>query len=145
MTKEELAALLNNREYCKEITCAEARSAKADLLVAIFGASDDLLVFQGSINDEIGAYNGTSCQITGNGIIIQQETEQAECAMVQCRYFQDWLARQRTATIRAEWCPDGFDGSWRIGADIPHATFDIHEDDGLYCRGIVIDLKELQK
>ena len=41
MTKEELAAMLNGREYGKEITKAEEEKAKANGLVVIYGYSDD--------------------------------------------------------------------------------------------------------
>ena len=42
MTKEELAATLNGREYNHEITKEEEAEARENGLVVIFGASDDL-------------------------------------------------------------------------------------------------------
>jgi hypothetical protein len=44
--------------------------------------------------------------------------------------------------IEAEWCPDGFEGSWRITTDVRSVPFDIFKDDELYCRGAMIDLRD---
>ena len=57
MIKEELAALINGREYTHELTDKE-KSAKDARLVVVFGASEDLMEFRGAINDECGAYGG---------------------------------------------------------------------------------------
>ena len=43
--------------------------------------------------------------------------------------------------IEALWDPgDGY--SWRYATEIPHATFEIREDDQPYCQGIVFALNE---
>jgi hypothetical protein len=65
MTKEELAAILNDREYGAEITEIEAKLAKKDGLVVVFGHSDDCVEFRGAIEDE--AY-GDSILVSKDGI-----------------------------------------------------------------------------
>src|SRR6184192_3824875 len=72
MTKEELAAEINGREYTKEITDAEAKAAKASQLVAMFGASDDLCEFRGAIDDERGVYNNRTFLIGKDGSLLQE-------------------------------------------------------------------------
>lgn len=44
--------------------------------------------------------------------------------------------------IEAIWGKDGI--SWQYKTDIPHATFNVMEDDEVYCIGIVFDIKELE-
>lgn len=58
MTAAELAALLNGREYRKEMSRDEEQVAKAAGLVVVFGASDDLMELRGAISDEVGCYDG---------------------------------------------------------------------------------------
>lgn len=71
MTKEQLAYLLNGREYTNEITKEEEREAKNSGLLVIFGASDDLIELRGAIYDEVGAINGGEVRIGKNGNLIE--------------------------------------------------------------------------
>lgn len=48
MTKEQMAALLNGREYGDEITRAEHQIARASGLVVVFGYSDDNMEVRGA-------------------------------------------------------------------------------------------------
>lgn len=129
MTKEEFASKLNGREYGEEITREEEAQAKASGLVVIFGASDDLMEFRGAIDDEIGAYEGTTAFIAPGGLL-----QNSSCDA--CQYFQK--ARDEAVKVEAIWDKDGY--SWIYKTDIPHATFDILEGDEKYCRGIVLEL-----
>lgn len=49
MTKEQLAEMLNGRQYGDETTPEIERLAKENGLCIAFGASDDLLEFRGSV------------------------------------------------------------------------------------------------
>jgi hypothetical protein len=138
MTKEELAALLNGREYRQEIARDEEGRAKAAGLLVIFGASDDLLEFRGAFHDEIGAYNGTTARITSSGPVPAWEDLDKDDEEHVERYFrQKMSAREVTAT----WDADGF--SWVITSEVPHATFVINEDGEPYCKGIVLSIADL--
>ena len=113
ITKEQLAARLNGRQYGDEIT-REGKLAKENGLAVIFGASDDLCEMRGAIDDEFGCCDGGE---------------------IECEEYP--------GKLRAVWCPKS-GGSWEYETDLPHATFEIYEDDELYCVGIVVDLKECQ-
>ena len=132
MTKEELAAKLNGREYTQEMTKEEEAEANRNGLVVIFGASDDLIEFRGAIHDEEGAYDGTTVLIDPFGLlpgIVERDDE-----------LEDLFRRRKTAqAIEAVRAHDGVT-SWAYKTDIPHALFDIMEDGEVYCRGIVIDM-----
>lgn len=138
MTKEELAALLNGREYGDEINPDQARIAKANGLVVVYGASDDLMEFEGAIRDEFGCYDGGTAIVDAEGLLrdwesVKKDGDKDEIAR--------HLEREKTArTIEALWAPDGKNMSWAYKTEIPHATFDVMEDGEIYCRGIVFAL-----
>lgn len=128
MNAKEAAALLNGREYTKEITRDEMAALKDHGLVALFGASDDLAEFRGAWEDEEGCYGGGSIRVNADGIVRSQCDEGD-----QCPYFADKLAMART--IDAVFDEDGL--TWLYRTEIPHETFVIMEDGETYCRGIV--------
>lgn len=139
MKKEDLAAILNGRIYRNEITREEQVSAKENGLVVVFGYSDDNMEFSGAIDDEVGAWDGTVAKIykhpkTGLWDILREDDEEQA---------EEWGVDTRE--IEAVWCPDELDpASWLIKSEIPHATFDIFEDEELYCRGIVFSISDLK-
>lgn len=145
MTKEQLAALLNGRQYRSEITDEEAAAAKAAGLLVIFGASDDLVEFRGFISDEIGAYNGTTFRLCPEGLLPEwpntsdEGWDESEA--------EDYFRRKALGfvDIEALWDEGGY--SWVISppSTLPHATFVIKEEgEPDFCRGIVIDMADLK-
>lgn len=143
MTKEELAAQLNGRQYQEEITKAEELIAKQEGLLVIFGASDDLCELRGAIHDELSAWQGAEIYISKGGSLLPTiEEDEAEVLKKYgvLRIVED--ARKTATKVTAEWCKTkAF--SWTLETAAPHATFDIMEDSDGYCRGVVLDLKEL--
>lgn len=137
MTKEDLAAQIDGREYGAELTEEESAQAKANGLVVVFGASDDLMEFRGAIYDEQGVYDGGTALIDGSGLLPEREQIEDDATL------EDWVERRKTAkTIEALWAEEG-DYSWTYKTSIPHATFEIVEGDDAYCRGIVFALTEV--
>lgn len=138
MTLKEFAEMLSGREYGMEITLGEARAAKEDGLVVVYGYSDDNVEFRGAIGDEVGAYNGGTVYLTGNGIL---EGPACSCAEdCECPYFD--AARKNAKTIKAVWHDEG-GPCWTFETDIPHETFTIMEDGELFCVGIVFGMENL--
>lgn len=132
MTKEELAELLNGRQYGEEITDVEHRIAYENGLVVIFGASDDLTIFKGIIDTEVYCYEG--CHFKFNKELIVKVGDKH---------------KGHRRSVEAVWCEsydtgNGFEMcSWRYKTEIPHATFNIYEDGELYCVGIIIDVSQI--
>lgn len=135
ITIEEFAKLLNNREYGKEITDEEIKMAKELGFIVVFGTSDDLVDLRGVINDEIDCYDGGKIYIDKNGEY--GIFEECECG---CKYSQE--AKERCRLIEVLWCEES-NVSWTYKTDIPHETFNILEDDKIYCRGIIFEIKDL--
>lgn len=138
MTKEELAALITGREYGAELTEEEEARAKEAGLLVIFGASDDLTEIRGTLSDEAGANDGATHRIDAQGFLPSWDSidhdDEDECEV--------YLKRKGGGIeVRAKWGEGDY--SWVIETDVPHATFEIVEGDEKYCRGIVIDAREL--
>ena len=139
MTPHELAAKLTGREYREEITDAEAKDAKEHGLVVVFGASDDLVEFRGAIDDEAGAYEGATFTVDTDGLVpffadlVSVRPNEDE--------LRDYFRREgKGREIGALWDAEGY--SWVIRTEVPHATFEIMEDDEKYCLGIIFRLAD---
>lgn len=136
ITKEQAAAAIHGRQYDEEISREEEAEFKAAGLVAVFGASDDLIEFRGAFNDEGGCYEGGSFLIDAQGILPSYEScetkEEAE------EYFK---RKPRAKRIHANWDTDGY--AWTYEFEIPHATFEIFEGGEPYCRGLVFSIADL--
>lgn len=133
MTPKTAAAKINGNQYGKEVSTALAAELKSAGLVAVFGASDDLMEFRGAIYDEVGCYNGGTAHLTSDGLVTNN------CDDEDCPYFAK--LKEMCPTIEALWDEGGF--SWRYKTAIPHATFVIKEDDDDYCEGIVFALADV--
>ena len=139
MTAKELAATLTGREAGEEIMMGEERDIKDAGLVVVYGYSDDNVEFCGAINDEVGSYDGGTVYLTENGIL---ESPSCECAEdCDCPYFD--AARKKAKTIKAVWHDEG-NPCWTFETNIPHETFEIMEEDEVFCKGIVFYMADLE-
>ena len=136
MTAKELAEMLSGRKYGMEITSEEARAAKDAGLVVVYGYSDDNVEFSGAIDDEVGAYEGTTVYLTPAGVL-----QEPDCDRDDCPYFAK--ERERAKNIKAVWHDEG-GPCWTFETDIPHENFTILEDGEPWCTGIVFSMKDLE-
>lgn len=133
ITRAEAAAALNGNQYREEGSRDLFRALDDAGLVAVFGASDDLMEMRGAVDDEVGAYDGGTAYFSPSGLV------QNECREDDCPYHANEI--KRALRVDALWCAeDGF--SWTYQTTIPHDTFVIMEDDEPYCRGIVFSLSD---
>ncbi len=133
MNAEELAALLQGIEYgC--ISKTEIAVAKESGLVIVHGASDDIMVFEGAIYDEIGCFDGGRTFLNSTGLINNL------CDDDRCPYFL--AERDKGVVIEAVWHDKG-NPCWTYETKIPHETFKMFEEEELYCIGIVFALKDI--
>ena len=97
----EAAKLLDGCEYREEPESI-FKEMKANGLVAVFGASDDLMDIAGAINDETGAPGVV--YFDGAGLLTNS------CHDEYCPYFE--REKDNAKTIEAIWCPEGKDMSF---------------------------------
>lgn len=120
--------------------------AKPNDLVVIVGQSDDILAFYGSIDDEVSAWGGTTATIDVEGI----RPEWCSDWYMSEAGAESYFARKKlpSMTITAVWCGSDSDDldapPWTISSNSDCATFTMLEDGQVFCRGIVVDLKDLR-
>ena len=137
MIAKELAQRLDGRERGREISREESAEAKASGLTVVYGASDDLLEFEGAIYDEVGGYEGCIVHLL-DGKLVYCPEERCE-DMDGCPFYRAKIAKAKR--LEAVWRDEG-NPCWTIKTDIPHETFNIHEDGELCCIGIVFDVTD---
>jgi len=142
MNAEELAGKLTGIEYPSRIDKAIVAEAKTSNLVIVYGASDDLMEFEGAIREEVDSYEGATVKVDRQGLLpsFQSITEDHDFAEINAeRYFE---RKPHAKEIKAIWDKDGY--SWIYETEIPHVTFEVVEGGEKYCRGIVFSLDDLQ-
>lgn len=137
MNIKEWAEKLTGREYGEELTNKENEKAKADGVIIVFGASDDLIEFRGVIDDEDGAWEGTEVRITPDLNLFSEDKNREDF-----KYNSDQIVKM--PIVKSTWNPKELETNWLISSAIPHETFDILEDGELYCRGIVFHSDSLK-
>jgi hypothetical protein len=137
MNKKQLAELLNNTQYPLRIDDELRKQAKENGLVIVYGASDDLMEFEGAIRDEFGCYDGGTALVDEKGLLPCREDIDDDIELEE--YFS---RKNNVQPIEALWCKeDGY--SWTYKTGIPHETFEVIDGDVKECRGIVFSLSDL--
>jgi hypothetical protein len=141
MSKEELAQQLDRSEYPFRVSKELAAAAKAAGLLIVYGASDDLMEFDGVFRDDVGAWDGTTAKIDAEGVFPNWydfcHTEEGEAA-----YEKYFLRKPKAREITARWADEGYSFTFDIPG-VPYATFDVVEEGDNYCRGIVFSVADL--
>ena len=128
----EAAQWLQGREYREETTKDFVARLKANNLVAVYGASDDLVEFEGAINDEFGINEEI---LFADGKILRNDCEDEECP-----YFKK-IAKTSKYRLFADFTDEGF----VVETTIPNtAKFTIYEGGEVYGEGLVFSLDEIQ-
>ncbi len=131
MDIKEFSKSISGKEYgYPQFTKEEIKTAKENGFVIVYGASDDLMEFEGAIYGEVGCYDGGDVYFDKNEVCQDSEKE------------SDY-----PNFITALWCEDENNGKpicWSYRTDIPHETFMIYEDGEPYCKGIVFSINDLK-
>ena len=138
MNIQEAASALDGCQYREENKAISFAELKGAGLVAVYGASDDLIQFGGAINDEAGCYDGGVIYITAKGPL-----EGPDCDCDAARKLHQ-IEKAQAAKIKAIWSPPALDCSWAYETKIPHASFRVMEGIDLYCIGFVFHISSLQ-
>lgn len=138
MKPQDLAVLLNGREYGAEITDRENDLARAAGLVVVFGYSDDNAELRGAIHDEVSCYDGGEFWLDRTGVKRASDEEQE--TLEKFGLLDAYMSKANK--IEAVWCGEG-GYSWTYRTSIPHATFEILEDGEKFCRGIVFHVDDI--
>jgi hypothetical protein len=150
MTTTEFANLLDGRTIGNEITNEEKAIANQHGLIVIYGASDDLMEFEGAMSDEVGVFTGGKACFTKEGVIMSNDDDEIARALELLKDNGFDVTRLAVNEVEAVWdeTVDFGEGdiqcSWQYKTEIPHEKFRIYEDTDLYCVGIVISVNDLK-
>lgn len=130
MDIKEFIKSINGKEYgYPQFTREEIETAKENGFVIVYGESDDLMEFEGAIQDEGGCFDGGKVFFDQNGVCNDSEEE---------KNYPNW--------INAVWDGDTDENgkliTWTYETEIPHETFMIYEGGEPYCRGIVFNISD---
>jgi len=136
MNAKQLAEKLHGTEYPIRMSKTLIEEIRLAGLLVVFGASDDLMEFRGSINDEVGVYNGGTALLYKDGVLGSRDDIDED------EELELWFKNKAIAKpIEAIF--DQGEYSWQYKTDIPHETFDVVEDEEKYCKGLVISVSDL--
>lgn len=131
MDIKEFARSISGKEYgYPQFTKGEIETAKENGFVIVYGVSDDLIEFEGAIQDEDGCFDGGKVCFNKNGVYCYGEDE---------KNYPNWI----NAVCDGDTDENGKLIAWTYETDIPHETFVIYEGGEPYCRGIVFSVDDL--
>jgi len=140
-----IAKALDGAEYPLSVPQEIIESAKQNSVVIVFGASDDLIEFRGSVDDEGSVYEGSTVLIDKDGVLpINQDgtlQDDEPNTVEECRKIVERF--DHSTKIEAVWCPDdGSGASWayNLPDEIQCERFNVMEDGDLYCVGVVFQM-----
>ena len=137
MTLLEFAESLQDRDALSLMTEEETNLAKEKGYVLVSGWSDDLMEFDGAIEDEASVYGGGVVRFDINGVLPDvDDLDEDE--------LEEWLKRKKTSrTITANRC-EKEPYSWSYDTEIPHEKISLKkEGDDFYCEAILFDLNSI--
>ena len=147
MTPKQIAQQLHGLEYpLRENQLQHIfDAAKSDRIVIVYGESDDLVELRGMIDDESGCYEGGTYRFDIKGFLPLNEDGSFQCdeprTIQECRNFVERYDASFSITVF--W--DTLLAPWTYTLDerlTDFATFDIMEDESLYCRGVAFRLPQ---
>lgn len=130
MDIKEFAKSISGKEYgYPQFTREEIKIAKENGFVIVYGYSDDLMEFDGTIQDEADCYLGGDVYFHKSGVV-------------------KGGMRLASSKIAAIWDRDEDDNgnmiTWAYETKIPHETFMIYAGGDPYCRGIVFRIEDVR-
>lgn len=101
------------------------KEAVLNNILILFGSSDDLMEMRGVFYDEISAYDGFDSNE------LDKDSE--------------YYSILKSLGLIMNWCPDN-QRTWAfsIRSDVDFSTFDIIENNEIFCTGLIVDLNSLK-
>ena len=121
MNKKEWVEKLNNIEYPADEIWDMRKELENDGIVAVYGASDDLIEIEGAIQDEGDCYKDRRFYLNEDGL-----TDKSE--------YYIKVTHPKNGTVQFEY-----------DTNIPNVEwFNVVEDENLYCKGFLFNKNDLK-
>ena len=151
MNTQQLAELLNNRQYRNEIEDDEIQVAKENNLLVVFGHSDDNVELRGAIYEEYSVGNTILIAGKNDTILIETGTDDLygfddfdgvykRFNDLGCVQVSD-CDEEPENYITSEYGMNG----WEFTTDLPYSEFEIYDGEDLHGKGLVIDLSKFKR
>lgn len=121
MNTKEWAEKLNNIEYPADEIWDMRKQFEEDGVVVVYGASDDLIEFEGAIQDEGDCYNDEVFYLNKEGLTTSYSKNYVK------------VTHPHNGTVQ-----------FNYETNIPCEWFDVMEDGELYCKGFVFNINDLK-
>lgn len=122
MNTKEWAEKLNNIEYPADEIWNMRKQFEEDGVVVVYGASDDLIEFEGAIQDEGDCYNDEVFYLNKEGLTTSYSKNYVK------------VTHPHNGTVQ-----------FNYETNIPNVEwFDVVEDGELYCKGFVFNINDLK-
>ena len=134
----ELSKRLDGCKYRSELTSDDINFAKANGLVVVYGASDDLIEFSGCLDDELGAGDKEVIHFhSGNILSVCDPFYELDEMMSFLSSYGVKFNLDNSIKISREF------GIWGYDMNCEYFPFNVYEDGDLYGVGIVFNLKDI--
>ena len=138
MDLKEFASKLDWRNRREEITGEEGILAKDNGFVIAYGYSDDNIILNGAIDDEVGAWNGVEFFVDKMDKKVYNSIS---------RYLDEWELNDEFVNIVERHFKENcikiegeFGSFWEIKTNTKHEKFTIYEDGEKFSDGIVFKI-----
>ena len=121
MNTKEWAEKLNNIEYPADEIWDMRKQFEEDGVVVVYGASDDLIEFEGAIQDEGDCYNDEVFYLNKEGLTTSYSKNYVK------------VTHPHDGTVQ-----------FNYETNIPCEWFNVVEDGELYCKGFVFNINDLK-
>ena len=121
MNIKEWAKKLNNIEYPADEIWDMRKQFEEDGVVVVYGASDDLIEFEGAIQDEGDCYDDKVFYLNKEGLTTSYSKNYVK------------VTHPHDGTVQ-----------FNYETNIPCEWFDVVEDGELYCKGFVFNINDLK-
>lgn len=143
---KEYAELLNNHEYGNDFDKDLVNDMKEDGVAVGYGCSDDLFELEGALSEEYDAWNKVKLVWFGNQFVKEDSVNEL------LEYVDDeypMLYDSIKSMLKLDNLPfikikTSSDCQFEYEPSFPCEFFNIMEDDDLYCKGFVFEVKSLQ-
>lgn len=136
MTIQDVAAMLNGREYGSEVSPEEKVEFKNAGIVVVYGCSDDCVEFEGAVNTEFCIWNTGRIPLL-NGVPFEVSCTEDVSETSLCPLLKE--VAKKLKHINAKFGVNG----WEFDADFPHEKFTISEEGEVFDVGLIYALADL--
>lgn len=146
LTKEKLAELLDGRDLRGKYDYPTTQEVEDSNLVVLYGRSDYLIEVRGAVYNSICIDGECKLALVLAGEEIDDEEDVTNMDIPAVLPLSDeYDQSDNPRLITVQYCSlDNTIADWEFDTVLPHATFLLNKEGKPFCKGIVIDIDEVE-